>query len=128
MPQPVVHLEIIGRDPERLHAFYGELFGWDFDTSAPIAAEVSESGRYGFTNDSAGDSGLPAGIGGGPDHAPHILFYVGVEDIGATLDKAERLGATRVLDPQDVEGRELAIGQFTDPEGNLVGLARLRNE
>jgi len=37
MGQPVVHFEIIGADPERLRDYYGELFGWDFDTSGGVA-------------------------------------------------------------------------------------------
>jgi uncharacterized protein len=120
--QPVVHLEIIGRDPARLRTFYSALFGWDFDTSAPISAAVSEAGNYGFTEGTQGDP-VPGGIGGGPDFEPHVMFYVGVEDIGATLAKAESLGGTRRLGPERVEGRDLVIGHFTDPEGNLIGVA-----
>jgi predicted enzyme related to lactoylglutathione lyase len=38
MGQPVVHFEIIGPEPERLRGFYGDLFGWEFDTSSPVSA------------------------------------------------------------------------------------------
>jgi len=27
MPQPVVHFEVIGKDPTRLRKYFGELFG-----------------------------------------------------------------------------------------------------
>ena len=33
MGNPVVHFEITGSDPARLRDYYGELFGWQFDTS-----------------------------------------------------------------------------------------------
>lgn len=122
MAQPVVHLEIIGRDPVRLRSFYSALFGWDFDTSAPISAAVSEAGNYGFTEGTQG-APVPGGVGGGPDFEPHVMFYVGVDDIEATLAKAESLGGTRRLGPERVEGRDLVIGHFTDPEGNLIGVA-----
>ncbi len=122
MAQPVVHLEIIGRDPVGLRTFYSELFGWTFDTSAPISAAVSEAGNYGFTEGTQGDP-VPGGVGGGPDFEPHVMFYVGVEDIEAALAKAESLGGTRRLGPERVEGRDLVIGHFTDPEGNLIGVA-----
>lgn len=122
MAQPVVHLEIIGRDPVRLRAFYSALFGWSFDTSAPISAAVSEAGNYGFTEGTQGDP-VPGGVGGGPEFEPHVMFYVGVEDIEATLAKAESLGGTRRLGPERVEGRDLVIGHFSDPEGNLIGVA-----
>jgi uncharacterized protein len=118
---PIVHAEIIGREPERLQAFYSELFGWEFDTSAPIAPVVSEGGRYGFV-ELQGDP-VPVGVGGGSQHPPHVVFYVGVPDIEAALVLAEELGATRVLGPEQVEGRGLVIGQLLDPEGNLVGVA-----
>jgi len=48
MGQPVVHFEIIGRDPQNLRNFYGDLFEWEFDTDAPVAETVSEPGNYGF--------------------------------------------------------------------------------
>jgi predicted enzyme related to lactoylglutathione lyase len=45
MAHQVIHFEIIGRHPEQLRRFYGELFGWDFDTSGPVAPAVSEAGN-----------------------------------------------------------------------------------
>jgi predicted enzyme related to lactoylglutathione lyase len=118
---PVVHAEIIGREPERLQAFYRELFGWEFDTSAAIAPAVSEGGRYGFV-DLHGDP-VPVGVGGGPEHPPHVVFYVGVPEVEAALALADELGGTRALGPERVEGRGLVIGHLLDPEGNLVGVA-----
>jgi predicted enzyme related to lactoylglutathione lyase len=32
MGRPVVHFEIIGNDPAKLRGYYGELFGWEFQT------------------------------------------------------------------------------------------------
>ena len=42
MAQPVVHFEIIGKEPAKLRSYFGELFGWEFDTSSPVAEAVSE--------------------------------------------------------------------------------------
>ncbi len=64
MGQPVVHFEIIGADPERLRDYYGELFGWEFDTSGGVAESVSEAGNYGFVQNPDG-AGIPGGVGGG---------------------------------------------------------------
>ena len=50
MGQPVVHFEIIGKDPAKLRSYFGELFGWEFDTSSPVAEAVSEPMNYGFVN------------------------------------------------------------------------------
>ena len=50
MSQPVVHFEVIGKDPTRLRKYFGELFGWHFETPSPVAQEVSEPESYGFLN------------------------------------------------------------------------------
>jgi uncharacterized protein len=125
MGQPVAHFDIIGTDPERLRGYYGALFGWTFDTTGPVAPAVSEAGGYGFTD--AGRSpetgGIPGGVGGGPGFPPHVVFYVGVPDVEAALRKAESLGGARRMGPQRAPGTDLVVGHFTDPEGNLVGLA-----
>ena len=42
MAHPVVHFEIIGKNPDKLRNYFGELFGWQFDTSSPVAEAVSE--------------------------------------------------------------------------------------
>jgi uncharacterized protein len=119
MGQPVVHFEITGTDPGRLRDYYGALFDWEFDTSGSVAAAVSEAGNYGF----ADLPGIPGGVGGGARYQPHTICYVGVPDVEAALRDAERLGGTRVMGPERAEGRDLVVAHFTDPEGNLVGLA-----
>jgi predicted enzyme related to lactoylglutathione lyase len=122
MGQPVVHFEIIGTDPPRLRDYYGELFGWEFDTSGGVAESVSEAGNYGFVQNSEG-AGIPGGVGGGANYQSRVLFYVGVEDVDAALAKAESLGGTRTLGPEHAPGSPLVVGQFTDPEGHLIGVA-----
>jgi predicted enzyme related to lactoylglutathione lyase len=124
MPQPVVHFEIIGKDPAKLRSYFGELFDWEFDTSSPVAEAVSEPHNYGFvgritTNDG---TGIPGGIGGGSHYDSHVLFYVGVADVEVALLKAESLGGKRRMGPERSPAG-LVVGHFTDPEGNLIGVA-----
>jgi predicted enzyme related to lactoylglutathione lyase len=125
MGRPVVHFEIIGTDPQRLRSYYGTLFGWEFDTSGPVAESVSRQGEYGYTDPTAGSDtpGIPGGVGGGTDHKPHVVFYVGVPDVEAALRQAEQLGGSRTMGPERAPGLDLVVAHFTDPEGNLVGLA-----
>jgi predicted enzyme related to lactoylglutathione lyase len=127
MGQPVVHFEIIGRDPAGLRDFYGALFAWQFDTSGPVPPVVSQAGQYGFVDQTTAShgAGIPGGVGGGTDHQPRALFYVGVPDVKAALDEAERLGATRLWGPQQSPSGDLIVGQFIDPEGNVIGLANV---
>ena len=125
MGQPVVHFEVTGNEPEKLRSFYGEMFDWEFDTTSPVAPEVSEAGNYGFVDRyTAGDgTGIRGGVGGGRDYRGHAIFYVAVPDVEAALQAAERLGGKRVLGPAKNPGNDLVIGHFTDPEGNLIGVA-----
>ena len=118
MGRPVVHFEIIGRDPAALRRYYAGLFGWDAADS-PVAPEVSDTDAYGFID---GDS-IPGGIGGGAGFESHTLFYVGVDDVEAALRQAEALGGTRVLGPAVNREGGVVVGHFRDPEGNLVGVA-----
>jgi hypothetical protein len=122
MGQPVVHFEITGADPQRLRGYYGELFGWEFDTGGAVAESVSEPGNYGFVQNPDG-VGIPGGIGGGANYPARVLFYVGVPEVEAALRKAESLGGTRTMGPERAPGMPLAVGHFTDPEGHLVGVA-----
>jgi predicted enzyme related to lactoylglutathione lyase len=125
MGRPVVHFEITGTDPGQLRRYYGELFGWEFDTSGPVSPAVSEPGNYGFTAGSTASdgTGIPGGIGGGSGYPGHAIFYVGVPDVEAALQQAERLGGRRRLGPERNPGTNLVIGHFTDPDGHLIGLA-----
>jgi uncharacterized protein len=127
MGQPVVHFEITGKNAATLRSFYGELFHWEFDTSAPVAEAISEPGNYGFVKRYAtGDgTGIPGGLGGRTGSDGHVIFYVGVPDVEAALRKAESLGGTRRLGPVKNPGAELVVAHFSDPEGHLIGLAGL---
>ena len=109
----VVHFEVCGSDGKRLQEFYGSLFDWSVDASNPM--------QYGLVSQEQG------GIGGGitgSQSGSRVTFYVGVPDLAAALKKAERLGGKTVLPPTDVPGGP-KIAQFTDPEGNVIGLLEL---
>ena len=120
MGQPVVHFEVIGKDAGTLQSYYSELFGWQIDASNPMNYGVVQ--RDG--NTSADGAGIGGGVAAGPEgYDGHVTFYVEVPDVEAALAKAESLGGSRIFGPDKVmEGLE--IGQFTDPEGHLIGLVR----
>lgn len=122
MGQPVVHFEIIGRDPAGLQAYYRDLFAWDPQPGDATTEVVSAAGQYGFVDPATSGSGIYGGIGGGDGFVPHVVFYVQVPDVEEALRRAEALGGTRVMGPDGKPGT-LMVGQFTDPEGNLVGVA-----
>jgi uncharacterized protein len=118
MGQPVVHFEVIGKDGEKLQSYYSELFGWEIDANNPMKYGTVQ--REGNTN--ADGVGIGGGVGTGPDgYDGHVTFYIEVPDVEAALSKAEELGGSRMMGPDEVmEG--LVIGLFQDPEGHLVGV------
>jgi predicted enzyme related to lactoylglutathione lyase len=120
--QPVVHFEIIGQDPTRLRSYYGDLFGWEFDTGDATTEAVSEPGNYGFVDENTAGDGIDGGIGGGEGYERRVLFYVSVPNVETALERAESLGGKRRMGPEGRRGT-LVVGQFTDPEGNLIGVA-----
>ena len=63
---PVVHFEIAGADAERLRAYFAALFGWEYDTTSPVAPEVSDAGEYGFVDllQTPDGTGIRGGVGG----------------------------------------------------------------
>jgi uncharacterized protein len=127
MARPVVHFEVVGRDGDKLRAYYSELFAWQFDDS-PASAEglsglLGVPMSYGFVQP---DAGIPGGVGGSERGADdYVTFYVEVPDVEAALTEAERLGGRRVSGPHEVPGMGLVIGHFRDPEDHLIGLAHL---
>jgi predicted enzyme related to lactoylglutathione lyase len=118
MGQAVVHFEIAGKDADKLQSYYSELFDWDIDADNEF--------KYGIVaredNTNADGIGIGGGISAGPEgYEGHVTFYVEVPDVEAALAKAESLGGTRVMGPDEVmEG--LTIGLFTDPEGHVIGV------
>jgi predicted enzyme related to lactoylglutathione lyase len=118
MPNPVTHFEIIGKDGKKLQDFYAKLFGWHIDANNPM--------NYGLVDTNAG-KGIAGGIGPGDPNYPggttRVTVYAEVDDLAATLKKAESLGAKTIMPPSDVPGGP-SIAMFTDPEGNIFGLTK----
>ena len=120
MGHPVVHFEVIGKDAAALQAFYSQLFRWEIDTNNPMGYGVVQ--REGNTLPDG--TGIGGGVGSGPEgYDGHVTFYVQVPDVEAALAEAEKLGATRMMGPDEVMPG-LVIGQFTDPEGHLLGVVQ----
>lgn len=104
------------------HPLHRELFGWEYDTSSQVSDAVSEPTNYGFVQLDEGSPGIPGGVGGGAAYSAQTIFYINVPDVEAALQQAERLGGTRILGPAAAP-TGLVVGHFTDPQGNLIGLA-----
>jgi uncharacterized protein len=121
MGQPVVHFEIMGKDAEKLQSYYSALFGWEVKADNPMNYGIVS--RYPSAS-AGGELGIGGGVGEAPEgHAGHVTFYVEVPDVEAALAKAESLGGSRMMGPDNVmEGVE--IGLFNDPEGHVIGVGK----
>jgi uncharacterized protein len=118
MGYPVVHFEITGQDGTKLHSYYSELFGWEIDTDNEMSYGLVQ--REGNTNPDG--IGIGGGIATGPQgYGGHVTFYVEVPNVEESLSKAESLGGTRMMGPEEVMPG-LIIGLFNDPEGHTIGV------
>jgi predicted enzyme related to lactoylglutathione lyase len=111
MPSPVVHFEVTGSDGNKLRDFYSKVFGWQFN----VMPEMD----YGMVDN--GGRGINGGIGSG--QGPSALFYVAVPDPQDTLNKIESKGGKTAMPVTEIPG-VVTFAQFTDPEGNRVGLVK----
>ena len=115
MANPVVHFEIVTKDPKAAQDFYAKLFGWTIDASNPMG--------YGIVNTGA-EGGIGGGIAGLQDGGQgQVTWYVAVDDPQAYLDTVERMGGKTVMLVTEIPGM-VTIASFTDPQGNLIGLVK----
>lgn len=111
MSNPVVHFEIGCKNSAKTVDFYRQLFGWKIETQGP-AAMIDTGGGTGIM-------GHITALG----HEPHnfVNVYAQVDNLQASLKRAEELGGKTMIPPQEVPG----MGHFawiTDPEGTIFGL------
>jgi len=113
MGQPVVHFEILGKEPKKLQEFYAGLFDWHVDANNPI--------NYGVV-DTHGEGGIGGGIG--PAQGENqVTFYVQVDDLQGYLNKIEGMGGKTVVPVTEIPDM-VTFAMFADPEGNVVGLVK----
>ena len=110
MPGQIVHIEIPADDTEQGRAFWGSLFGWQFESyPGPSEYHMTRLGEQqggAITNMEPGKRG--------------VRVYFDVDDINAGAARVKELGG-EADDPMPVPG----MGWFVtcrDPQGNEFGL------
>jgi uncharacterized protein len=103
-----VHFEIPASDTSRAREFYGNLFGWEWQTmEGPVEYHMTRTSEDTGGAIFSGDPGA-------------IRPYFDVDDINAGVARVRELGGS-ADDPQPVP----TMGWFatgSDPEGNPIGL------
>ncbi len=112
MAHPVIHAEIRSADPDATRAFFAELFGWTYSDGAYPGYTFVDTGVEGA---------IPTAISPLQGDTDAVLFFIGVQDVEATLARAEELGGKIVQPAQQVPG--VTFGVFADAQGHLVGVA-----
>lgn len=109
---PILHWEIQSTQPEALHDFYADVFGWTIDANNEM--------KYGMVSSKGAAGGIDGGIGGAMNGAGRVLVYASVESIPSILERIEELGGKTLMPRTDIGPVVMAI--YTDPEGNTMGL------
>jgi predicted enzyme related to lactoylglutathione lyase len=106
----------VGTDePGEAKRFFGDLFGWRFVT------DPQSEGRYDLVGYSDTDEFAGGIFDTRGETANHALFFVVVEDVQATVDKAQQLGAKLVAPPRTSESG-LTFAHLLDTSGNEFGV------
>lgn len=109
----ICHVEIPSKNFEMAKKFYSEVFGWECSYIADLDYMTFKT---------------PDGIGGGFDKDreislnPGIAIYIEVEDIEATISKAEETGGNCVKGKTEISKEFGFFALIIDIEGNHVGL------
>ena len=119
MGNPVVHFELMSKNPEKVSDFYAKTFGWKVKNMPEI--------NYRIVDTDAKASGMP-GINGGivkPDkEGPwpgNMTMYILVDDLAPYRKKIVAAGGKIHIEEQEVPGMGW-LTLFTDPEGRMMGL------
>lgn len=119
MGNPVVHWELMSKNPVKVSEFYAKTFGWKIKHVPEI--------NYRIVDTDAKASGMP-GINGGivkpdkPEPWPgNMLCYILVDDLAAYRKKVKAAGGKIQIEEQKVPGMG-KFSLFTDPEGRMMGL------
>jgi hypothetical protein len=108
--------EIGTDDLEAAQRFYGGLFGWSFQKD-----ETDTTTDYRLITAAGADRPSGGILSTGGKFPNYATFYVVVEDVAATVAKAERLGAKALLPPA-TSPNGLVFAQLHDPAGNQIGI------
>ncbi|MBI2752001.1 MAG: VOC family protein [Betaproteobacteria bacterium] len=115
MGRPVVHFELMSKDPAKIAAFYEKIFDWKIQHMPEMDYRMVDTG---------GEGGINGGILKPEREGPwpgNMLIYIAVDDLAAYRRKIAAAGGKIHVEEQPVPGMG-AFSLFTDPEGRMMGL------
>jgi uncharacterized protein len=119
MGSPVMHWQIISKNPDKHGEFYAKLFGWEVTANNALGYRMIDTGS---------DRGINGGIWPAPPGAnAFVQLLIEVDDVNRHVLQATAIGAKVIVPPQKLpDGDEMAILQ--DPEGMPFGICKTDRE
>lgn len=119
MGSPVVHWELMSKDPAKVSDFYAKIFGWKVENMPEM--------NYRFV-DTGGQGGINGGIFKPDREGPwpgNMVLYINVDDLAAYRKKIVAAGGKIHVEEQEVPDMG-TLSLFTDPEGRMMGLWKVK--
>ena len=117
MGNPVVHWELMSKDPEKVSEFYKKVFDWKIQHMLEMNYRMVETGGQGGIN---GGILKPEREGAWPGN---MTMYIAVDDLASYRKRIVAAGGKIHVEEQEVPGMG-AFSLFTDPEGRMMGIWR----
>jgi predicted enzyme related to lactoylglutathione lyase len=127
LPGKIVWRDLLSNDPAASQRFYGDLFGWEFE-SIGDASNLRSNSAYTLIRHKGKLIGgmVDTRALNNRDDISQWVVLMAVEDLDARVASATANGGTIVAPPTDLQERgRLAL--IRDPEGALVGLLETRS-
>ena len=115
MGNPVVHWELMTKEPAKVAGFYEKLFGWKVDHVPELDYRIVDTGAGTGIN---GGIVKPAREGPWPGN---MVLYIAVDDLAKYREKVLAAGGRIHVEEQKVPGMG-KFALFTDPDGRMMGL------
>ena len=111
MSNPVVHWELMSKDPEKVSEFYEKVFDWKIQHMPAMNDRMVETGGQGGIIKPQREEPWPG----------NMTLYIDVDDLAAYRKRIVAAGGKIHIEEQEVAGMG-ALTLFTDPEGRMMGL------
>ena len=115
MGNPVVHWELMSKDPEKVSEFYKKVFDWKIQHMPEMNYRMVETGGQGSIT---GGILKPEREGPWPGN---MTMYIAVDDLASYRKRILAAGGRIHVEEQEVPGMG-AFALFTDPEGRMMGI------
>ena len=119
MGNPVVHWELLSKDPAKMSNFYEKVFAWKIKHMPEMNYRLVDTG---------GEGGINGGIMKPEHEGPwpaNMTLYIDVDDLASYREKVVGAGGKILIEEQEVPGMG-AFSLFADPEGRMMGLWKTR--